>query len=511
MSKIFYIVLFLLLGISSVFGQNQKVPDFAIKVYEDLFNTMNDGKVIRPTLVISNEPSEIATYDPSGSEPLIKIGINFITLIRNFGKDSSNALAHILGHELAHVILRQNDFISTIGSGYASVDYNKQVKKYKKILKDSVFERQADEFAALYAHMAGYKTTGIGEILLDSIYKRFKLSDSKLNSYPKLIERKAIVKHTDKKMGVLKMFFDASILCTLSENYEMSEAFNRAIIKENFPSREIHNNLGVTSLIKGISLLDSLDFPYQFPISIDISTRLNKTQERALDPQAITYLKKSVQHFDNAIKFSETYEIAWLNKAIAHFILGDEDSYLIDLIKLKNSANQEVKNKLEVLKEIKEDYEKKNKSIISYEKLCDEGNSYACGRIKLNDNSKHTLIWPKDLYFIRDFKNPKFDFIGEEAKKADTIHKSLSVVKNDFRYRKLSSNNIIGEKWYFLKNNINPIEIYTLKSMILNDFEYKFIDSRFDLIGVFANKKYYQLNNFFVIFSDYNAIFFFLN
>ena len=80
-----------------------------------------------------------------------------------------------------------------------------------------------------------------------------------------------------------------------------------------------------------------------------------------------------------------------------------------------------------------------------------------------------------------------------KSKKADTIHKSLSIVKNDFRYRKLSSNNIIGEKWYFLKNNINPIEIYTLKSMILNDLEYKFINSRFDLIGVFANKKYYQL------------------
>ena len=346
MGKKYVIILFLSM-FSSVFGQYQKAPDFANKVYDDIFNTMNDGKIIRPKLVLSDKPTEVSTFDPkTESEQLIILCVNFIKLIRNFGKDSSNALAHVLGHELAHVILRQNDLISSIGSGYASENYNKEVKKFKNVLKDSIFERQADEFAALYAHMAGYKTTGIGEILLDSIYKRFNLTDSKLSRYPKLIERKAIVKHTDKKMSVLKMFFDASILCALSENYEMSEALNRAIITENFPSREIHNNLGVTSLIKGISLLDTLEFPYQFPISIDISTRLNTTQERAIDENAITFLKQSLQHFDNAIKCSENYEIAWLNKAIVHFILGDDDSYAIDLIKLKNSTDLEIKNKL---------------------------------------------------------------------------------------------------------------------------------------------------------------------
>ena len=101
--------------------------------------------------------------------------------------------------------------------------------------------------------------------------------------------------------------------------------------------------------------------------------------------------------------------------------------------------------------------------------------------------------------------------MNDEAKKADTLHKSLSVVKNDFRYRKLSSNNIIGEKWYCFKSSIKPIEIYTIKSMIINELEYNFIDSRFELIGVFSNKKYYRLNNIFVIFIDSNASFYYLN
>ena len=91
--------------------------------------------------------------------------------------------------------------------------------------------------------------------------------------------------------------------------------------------------------IKGISLLDSIDFPYQFPISIDVSTRLSSSPERSLDDDARSYLQQSIHHFQNAIQCSESYEIAWLNKAIAHFILGEYDSYDIALIKLKNPSS----------------------------------------------------------------------------------------------------------------------------------------------------------------------------
>lgn len=485
-------------------------PAFVQKVYDDIFNTMNDGKVIRPRVVMSDKPSEVATYDPTGSEPLIKLGVNFIALVRNFGSDSSNAIAHVLGHELAHVILRQNDLINSIGSGYASADYNNGIKKFKKVLQDSVFERQADEFSAFFAHMAGYQTTGIGEILLDSIYRRFNLNDKKLSRYPKLTERKEIVKHAERKMSVLKMFFDASIFCILSENYEMSDAFNRAIIRENFPSREVHNNLGVTYLIKGISLLDSIDFPYQFPISIDVSTRLSSSPERSLDDDARSYLQQSIHHFQNAIQCSESYEIAWLNKAIAHFILGEYDSYDIALIKLKNPSSEEIKNKIHILKTIKEHYSSANTSTISYEELCSSGNTYACTKIKQINTSTPTIRWPKNLIEYRDYQNPRFDFFNEDAKKADTLHKLLSVVKNDFRYRKINSGNIIGEKWYFPKINIKPIEIYTLKSIQLDELEFGFIDTNFTFLGVFANKKYFKFNNVYVVLIGHNATFYYL-
>lgn len=486
-------------------------PEFAQKVYDDIFNTMNDGKVIKPKLVVSDKATEVATYDPTGSEPLIKLGVNFIQLIQNFGKDSSNALAHVLGHELAHVILRQNDLISKVGSGYASSEFNKEVKKYKKILQDSLFERQADEYAAMYAHIAGYKTTGLGVILLDSIYKRFKLTDSKLSRYPTLKERKEIVRFSERKMGVLKSFFDASVLCAISENYEMSKALNRAIIQEDFPSREIHNNLGALSLIQAIHLLDTLEFPYEFPVAIDLETRLNTSQERALGKDAVMYLNQAHSNLINATRCSPTYYTAWLNEAIVQFILGDEKLYSIALINLSDCIDQELLNKLEVLKAIKEDYTSKKKNTTPYYALCKKGNAYACSKLEPKKEKDLLIEWPASLNFVKDFQNPKFDFTNEEAKKPDTLNKTLSVTKYDFRYRKLTNKGIKGERWYYLKGSVKPVDIYTLDSKIITDIEHSFLENHCQFIGVFSKNIYLKWNDIFIVLKDNNAQFYYIN
>lgn len=473
---------------------------------------MSDGKVDKPDLVLSDKPTEVATYSVDGVERKIILGVNFIQLIRNFGKDSSNALAHVLGHELAHVILRQNDLMTT-GSGYASVEFNRSVKNIKKIFQDSLFERQADEFAALYAHIAGYKTTGLGSILLDSIYKRFNLTDAKLKRYPTLKERKEIVQFSERKMKTLKQFYDASILCAISENYELSEAFNKAIILENFPSREIHNNIGVTLLMKGISLLDTLEFPYHFPIALDLNTRLNTLQERAITKDAEEYLKEAQDRFTKAISCSQNYHVAWLNLAIVQFILGNEDEYAIALLKLKNCTDTELLNKLEVLKVIKEDYHSKRKTDNPYASLCKKGNSYACSRIETEKVNTNSIEWPTSLYYLKDYQNPRFDFNNPEAKKAnDSINQTLSVSKNSFKYRSLTSNGVKGERWYCsINGSMEQVDIYTLKPQMITDEERSFLEDHCQLIGVFSKKTYLRWNDIFIVLNDNNAQFYYIN
>ena len=86
----------------------------------------------------------------------------------------------------------QNKELIKLGSGYASTEFNKQLKKYKQNLRDSIWERQADEYAAFYAHMSGYNTIDISSKLLDSIYIQFELKESQMTRYPPLAERKLI-------------------------------------------------------------------------------------------------------------------------------------------------------------------------------------------------------------------------------------------------------------------------------------------------------------------------------
>ena len=490
-------------------------PEFAQKVYDDIYSTMSDGKTNKPRLFVSDEPSEVATFDPSGSEPIsggepiIKLGVNFIELVRNFGKDSSNALAHVLGHELAHVILRQNDMINIVGSGYASTEFNKEIKKYKNILRDSLFERQADEYAALYAHMSGYKTTGLGVVLLDSIYTRFKLTDPKLSRYPSLKERKEIVIFSEKKMSVLNKMFDASILCILSENYEMGDALNRAIKQENFSSREIHNNLGVSALVQGIHLLDTLEYPYDFPIALDISTRLNTTQERSIGADAKAMLEIAHEHLMNATEMSATYYSAWLNDAVVQFILGDEKLYNIAIINLSDCTDSEILNKLEVLKSIKENFNSRKRSETPYAALCKKGNEYACGKISQEQKLKTT--WPTNLSFIESFENPRFDFKSEESKKADTLRKTLSVTKNDFRYRRLIQNGIIGESWNYLKGTKKQVDIYTIKSQSVSESDLSVLENNCQFIGFFNKNAYFRYKEIYIVIKDEQATFYFIN
>jgi hypothetical protein len=512
--KFIFFLFSLTISYFSLSQEYSKPPVFAQKVYDDIFNTMDNGKVNKPTLVLSNSPKEVATFDPTGKEPLIRIGVNFIELIRNFGKDSSNALAQVLGHELAHVILRQNDFISNIGSGYASAEFNKSVKQYKKTLQDSVFERQADEYAAFYAHISGYNTNDLGSVLLDSIYNRFNLTDAKLNNYPSLMERKSIAEFTENKMSGLKKLYDAANLFVLTGNFDLAASMYRTIIAENFPSREIHNNIGVINLMQGIQLLDTIEYPYYFPVTLDFDTRLKSNSERAISQDAELFLKESIRNFDNAIVNSKDYYPAYLNRAIANFILNNQDAYEIDLIYLKKCTDSNLIAKIEVLKLIDQLQKGQTSAQNELQKMCIGGNNLACKNIKANRNTNKIKQepWTSKLAFIDSIQNPRFDFMVPEARFAgDSLGKLLSVTKRDIQFRRVIKNNIVGERWSYIKSNPSYMgAIYKIKSLPLSQCDKIILETNTNYITSFKENRYFSYGNLIIVINPENAIFYYI-
>jgi tetratricopeptide (TPR) repeat protein len=305
---------------------------------------MDNNKNVPPKLVVENNSKQVAAYDPKNSKiggPVIILGNEFITLARNFGKDSMNALAHVLGHELAHVFLNQQ-LVSQIGSGYASKDLNDKLKKLNNTLRDSLFERQADEHAAFYCHVAGYKTTHIGESVLDSIYKRFNLTNKMLSRYPPLEERKEIVRVSQMKMEALRMMFDDGVLALIAGNYNMSRSMFNAIIKEGYNSREMYNNLGLSLLMPAIEELDTLDYPYVFPVQIEMRSSLDEATERSLSLDSKDKLEEALKIFKLASGNSDDYHLCYINSAIAELLLEDYSAMEVSLEKASKSLETSV-------------------------------------------------------------------------------------------------------------------------------------------------------------------------
>ncbi len=485
------------------FCQTQEVPTFAKKVYTDICETMANGNVLMPSLVLSANPKEVASFFPNGmngnGKAEVAIGIKFVELVRGFGADSSNALAHVLGHELAHIILQQNRLLDQIGSGYASTDFNKQLKKFKHSLRDSIFERQADEYSAFYAHMSGYNTVDVSSRLLDSIYVKFELKESQMTKYPPLKERKLIATTSGKQMSVLKKMFDAANIATVAGNYEMAIAFYEAIINERFPSKEIHNNLGLCYLLLAYKEIDTLDFPYKFPFEIDLESRLY-SNTRSLSNESEAFLIEAIKQFKFATEIDENYSTAWLNRAICEFLLNNQD-FDISILRASRSAETKIKTHADLLKILYEHkYGDAKKALTSLESIQSKDELAKVNYEILNPTTTTTIKKEKqilNLDFSTEIKkivflsDPKFDFISAEAKKSDTLYKTMPS-QRAFRYRVLENESFYGEQWVNQKGTVYPtINIYKIKNTpILSKEDVLKLKNEKDVIYFLKNKTY---------------------
>jgi hypothetical protein len=327
-----FLLISLLLANSIGAQQYSKPPKFAVDVFNSIFNAMNDNRTDRPYLKLSNDPNEIAKRDPNDAngQSVVIIGKGLIDLTRSFGADSSNALAHVLGHELAHVFKHQND-LNMVGSGYASKELKREIRELNDSLSFSVFERQADECAVFYCHIAGYHTVQIGAAVLDSIYQKFHLTDRKLKKYPTLAERKEIVKNSEMKMKALCMMHDDGLLALANGNISCAKELFKEILRRQFTSREIYNNLGLCFLLEVINEIDTLIYPYSFPVQFDFQTNLNFSSERGLGEDERDNLLRAIENFTKATNSNDDYYIGHLNMAISYFLLEDYSKMNVEL------------------------------------------------------------------------------------------------------------------------------------------------------------------------------------
>ena len=314
-------------------------------VYNKLIEAFGDGRKAPELKFLtykSIKDSIVAAYVP-GDVPVIEIEEIAYDVCAGFGKDSLNALACVLGHELAHYYLK-HDWCSNFSKRLSHIgidaDLNK-IDKQEQLKKES----EADYHGFYFGNVAGFRTFDVAPSLLRKLYATYKLSPN-LKGYPSLDQR--IEAATQSKVMVLRRLpvFEAGTYLYEIGEYELAfDCFNNLI--SDFTSRENYNNAAVCKLQMALRLFEPYKMPFCFPFEIDYDTRILSGNNRsgAVDNETVrkALLDDAKKLLEESIRKDAEYLNAKVNLAICYIMLDNVDM-AAGIIKEINSNSNSAKD-----------------------------------------------------------------------------------------------------------------------------------------------------------------------
>jgi tetratricopeptide (TPR) repeat protein len=312
------------------------------QVYNDLIAAIGTLYPSPPVFVPENSKTLTAKTLSNGE---IHIGSFFIDLCREFGDDSLNAMALILGHELAHHY-KEHFWAAKYGSDFANLSWGRKIKEnFKDQRFLETYESQADEFGIFYSFLAGYNTFEIAEKVFNRIYEVYQLPDS-IPGYPSRQERIKIHKLSEEKIAkLIPVFETGNLLLVLGSNNKNKERriiLEKAaecfqfIIDENYTSKEIYNNIGIVHLMLALSKINKNENKFLYPVTMDSESRLynvegsnaNGTKTSGFgdnDPYILKQLTLAEKYFNRAKEKDKDYIPAYINLSNVYDLLGEYD------------------------------------------------------------------------------------------------------------------------------------------------------------------------------------------
>lgn len=235
---------------------------FAQKILDKLYKQYGNKIIIKPSVSIIQDEKIAAQF--RRDERHIEISERLIKVCRKYGKDSSAALAFVLGHELAHAYQLDLKAKKTSFLAYSSAENSSHEH-----------EEMADISGGFMAYLAEYKTLDILEHLIEDIYKEFELEDN-MYGYPSLDERKKTAIKVKKMIKELIQVYEAGNYFTAIGKYELAIACFEYINKW-YKGKEIYNNLGVNYAYRALNFSRRNADEYIYPMEINWNTRLKKS------------------------------------------------------------------------------------------------------------------------------------------------------------------------------------------------------------------------------------------
>jgi hypothetical protein len=285
------------------------------KVYHNLNEAIGDGSHDIPTLVMSEKSKSVARYVPNGNK--IEFEYQAYQICRKMGKDSLNAVAFILSHELGHYY-RDHKWLSDVGSSYAGTELGDKLELARESIDTTIrYETEADEYSCFYSKIAGYSILNAPQFF-DSLYAGYSFPD-KMNLYPSLKQRKEIASTIEKQTSELYRLYDIASIMMLKGEYRCASILYKNILNKRFGSREIFNNIGVSYALEGLKYASDDYKDLAFPFSIDLSSRLSENLRGAGQTdslKAASYFNRAKEMFEKSKKLDGNYLPAKINLAI---------------------------------------------------------------------------------------------------------------------------------------------------------------------------------------------------
>lgn len=491
MKKLLIILIFFY---NSSYSQSDNCKDSVISVYNNLISNIANN---------FPAPPEIKIVKSKMGPAYISKGTIYIDLrLIEFFCDKDNfesKMAYVLSHELAHHYLNHSwaqssglSYSNSIGE-FIEDNSNQYSLKQKKL-----DETQADLFGGFFSQISGYQALTHGEETLYTIYEEYSLTNE-IAGYPSLDERINILKSNITKSNNLAKIFDFGNLSLAIGKHGMARNCFKEILSNNFTSREIYNNLGLSYLLNAIENSDLSVSKYSFPIFIEQNTRaeVQSTRSGSFSNDPVRDLKEAIKYFDNAIRLDGDFEPAKVNLLVSSLILNKLNDnlgkeYLNDLEKYSSIENVKL-NDLKVIYHLLMGKTKKAS------KLASKGSQISLFNTDLDSKSYKKLVdvkIPKYDNDMTDFSNLMFMGLDKPYSSISSVNGKIQIEEKnekDFSIYRFNREKYIIEIFdtSYLKtlsdlnikfDNVSEIANYTFKRNKQNKIVYKYNQS--ELVSV---------------------------
>lgn len=239
-----------------------------------------------------------------------------------FGARTNDAVAFLLGHELAHFSMGHGwgaDFQRISDHSQAKADMAMAFANNKAY---HLFETQADQRGAFFAYIAGYVPELVADTLLQKLYGTYGWS-AKMSGYPDRTDREALLRNgllRYQEMTMALRLADQRLI--LGQHDDAAELYE-LLLSEGFRNPMLFTNTGACYLLQAIALEPAGMIDYTYPVELDLREKWRGAGDGTSQEEL---LKKAEDLFLQTLLMDRTSDAAMTDLACIAFLRDDPGS-----------------------------------------------------------------------------------------------------------------------------------------------------------------------------------------